>query len=191
MVGRPRDPDLEQRLLAAGWALLTTVGYDRLTLTKVAADAEAHRTDVYRRWSSKAQFVTDVLAEHLPPVSAVDTGTLRGDLRAYLDALARSWSAPWMDGLVGLMADLRTDPDAELAFRLLGEARGGHMRAALERAASRGEIAQPLPGELLGDVLEGPLMHRRLVARAVLTPAYLDAVADIALDLLVRGAIAR
>src|SRR5690242_4609425 len=113
MPGRPRDPELEKRLLAAAWALLTTSGYDALTLTKVAAEAKAHRTDVYRRWSTKAQLVTDVLAVHLPPISQFDTGSLLGDIRAYLEDLAASWRAPWIDGLVGLLADLRHDPDAE------------------------------------------------------------------------------
>src|SRR3954468_22368206 len=100
MAGRPRDPELEQRLLGAAWSLLRSRGYDALTLTKVAAQAQAHRTDVYRRWSSKAQLVVDVLAEHLPPVSDPDTGTLRSDLRAIIDDFAESWSSSWIDGLM-------------------------------------------------------------------------------------------
>ena len=54
MSGRPRDPGLEQRLLSAAWTLLTENGYDALNLTKVAAQAGAHRSDVYRRWPNKA-----------------------------------------------------------------------------------------------------------------------------------------
>jgi AcrR family transcriptional regulator len=74
VTGRPRDPELEQRLLAAAWQLVTSEGYDALTLTKVATEAKAHRTDVYRRWGSKALLVADAMAAHLPPVPAVDTG---------------------------------------------------------------------------------------------------------------------
>lgn len=177
MAGRPRDPDLEQRLLAAAWSLLTSGGYDALTLTKVAAQANAHRTDVYRRWSSKAQLVTDVLAEHLPPVSEFDTGTLRGDIRVYLDDLAAAWSSPWIEGFVGLLADLRRDVDAELAFRLLAERRGQPMRDALARAVERGEIGELPELGLAGDLLEGPLMHRRMIGRQPLTADYLDALA--------------
>lgn len=180
MAGRPRDPQLDSRLLAAGWDLLTLHGYDDLTHTKVAAHAQAHRTDVYRRWPTKAQLVVDVLAAHLPPVSACDTGTLLGDLRAYLHDLAASWSSPWMDGVVGALADLRQDPDAELAFMALGLRRGQAMRDALDRAVQRGEL-EALPSlELLGDLLEGPLMHRRMIARQPLTEDYLDAVAQVA-----------
>jgi AcrR family transcriptional regulator len=162
-------------LLAAAWSLLTSHGYDALTLTKVAAVAQAHRTDVYRRWSSKAQLVTDVLAEHLPAVSAIDTGTLLGDIRRYLEDLAASWSSSWIDGLVGLLADLRHDPDAELAFRMLAERRGQSMRDALVRAVERGDMTEVPDLQLAGDLLEGPLMHRRMIGRQPLTTDFLDA----------------
>jgi AcrR family transcriptional regulator len=180
VAGRPRDPELERRLLSAAWSLLTTSGYDALTLTRVAAEAEAHRTDVYRRWATKAQLVTDALAAHLPGVSDTDTGSLRGDIRSYVEDLAVSWSSSWVDGLVGLLADLRHDPAAELAFRQLAERRGRSMREGLERAVARGEIDDVPDLGLAGDLLEGPLMHRRMIGRQPLTPDYLDLVADTA-----------
>lgn len=190
MPGRPRDPDLERRLLAAAWSLLTSHGYDALTLTKVAAQAKAHRTDVYRRWSSKAQLVTDVLAAHLPPVTEVDTGALLSDLRAWIDDLAVAWSSPWIDGLVGLLADLRQDVEAELAFRKMAELRGRPMRDAIARAVERGELPQAPDLSLVGDLLEGPLMHRRLIGRQPLTPDYLEAVARTAQRLLTGTTVA-
>ena len=177
MSGRPRDPELEKRLLSAAWSLLTNHGYDALTLTQVAATANAHRTDVYRRWPSKARLVTDALAAHLPPVSEFDTGSLHSDIRAYLKDLAVAWSSPWIDGVVGLIADLRHDIDAEVAFRAMAERRGRPMRDAVDRAVHRGELDEVPDLGLLSDVLEGPLMHRRIVARQPLTPDYLDAVA--------------
>lgn len=184
MPGRPRDPELERRLLAAAWSLLTSEGYDGLSMTKVATSAAAHRTDVYRRWSTKAQLVTDVLAEHLPPVKDVDTGTLQGDVRAYLAALAKSWSSDWIDGLMGLVGDLRRDPDAELAFRQMAERRGAPMRDAMARAVERGELTELPDMRLAGDLLEGLLMHRRMIGRQPLTPGYLDAVAETAVRVL-------
>lgn len=189
MAGRPRDGALERRLLAAAWSLLTSHGYDALTLTRVAAEAGAHRTDVYRRWPSKARLVTDALAAHLPPVSQHDTGSLLGDIRAYLDDLAASWSSAWIDGVVGLLADLRHDVDAELAFRAMGERRGQPMRTAIERAVARGEIEGVADLSLAGDLLEGPLMHRRLIGRQPLTPDYLDAAAHSAHRLLTGSAV--
>lgn len=189
MPGRPRDLDLDKRLLGAAWSLLQREGYAALTLTKVASRAGAHRTDVYRRWSSKAQLVVDVLDEHLPPVAEVDTGTISADLRAVIADFAASWSSPWIDGLVGLTADLQHDPDAELAFRAMAERRGAPLRNAIARARERGEIGDPPDLSLVGDLIEGPLMHRRMIGRGPLTSAYLDAVAVAAHRLLTGSTV--
>jgi AcrR family transcriptional regulator len=190
VTGRPRDPELEGRLLAAAWELLKSDGYDALSMTKVAARADAHRTDVYRRWSTKAQLVTDVLAEHLPPIVEVDTGSLAGDVRAYIGDLAKSWSSDWVDGLMGLTGDLRNDPDAELAWRNLSSKRGGVMRRSLQRAIDRGELPELPDLTVAGDLFEGPLMHRRMIGRQPLTPEYLDAIAAVAVRILTAGVTA-
>jgi AcrR family transcriptional regulator len=191
VAGRHRDPDLEKRLLAAGWSLLQRRGYRALTLSQVAKQAQAHRSDVYRRWASKALLVVDVLAEHLPPISNVDTGTLLSDLRALLDNLAAGWSSLWIDGLVGLAADLQHDPDAELAFREMVVRRGEPVRNVITRAIERGEIRELPDLALFGNVLEGPLIHRRVVGRQLLTPDFLDAVALLAHGVLTGTAVRR
>jgi AcrR family transcriptional regulator len=178
MAGRPRDPELEQRLLAATWNLLTEGTYAELTLARVAAHAGAHRSDVYRRWSTKSLLVADALAAHVPPISDVDTGSLRADLRVYLDDLAQSWSAPWMDSLVGWLAELAEDVDAETIFRDLGLRRGRSLRNSLQRALERGEITDLPDARLIAALLEGPLMHSRMVARRAPSAEFLDAVAD-------------
>ena len=177
MTGRPRDLGLEKRLIDATWSLLVSDGYESLTLSKVAALAQAHRTDVYRRWATKAQLVTDALPSHIPPVLPVDTGTLLGDIRAYVSDLAQSWSSDWILALVGLLADLPRDAEAELAFRTFSEGRGLAMRDALRRAVERGELAEMPDPQRYADFFEGPLMHRRLIAMRPLTEEFLDVVA--------------
>lgn len=177
-MGRPRDPQLEQSLRLAAWRILTTEGYGPLTLAKVAADAGAHRTDVYRRWSTKAHLVADAMAEHLPPVGPIDTGSLEGDMRQYVEELWRAWSSPWVDGLVGLVSDLADDAAAAASFRALTSRRGGPLRIALARAADRAEIADDLDAQMVGDLLEGPIMHRRVIGRQGMSRAELHVLAD-------------
>lgn len=180
MSGRPRDPELEQRLLAAAWSILTEESYAALTLAQVAVRAGAHRSDVYRRWPNKIRLVADAVTAHVPPVSEADTGSLLSDFRAYVDDLARSWSAPWMDSLVGWLSDLADDAEAEAAFRAMGLRRGSSLRSSLERAVERGEIPPEPDGELISAFLEGPLMHMRMVRRHPPTGDFLDAVASAA-----------
>jgi hypothetical protein len=62
---------------------------------------------------------------------------------------------------------------------MMSRQRAQPMRDAIVRAVRRGELADVPDLALLGDLLEGPLMHRRLLARQVMTLDELDALADI------------
>lgn len=177
MPGRPRDHELERRLLDAAWTLLHDDGYDAVTLSGVATRAGAHRTDLYRRWGSKAALITDALRAHLPPVAEVDTGSLRTDLRAFLTDLDRAWSAGWADGMIGLLADLGRDPRAERAFHAISDERAQPLIDALARAVRRGEVAEVPEPALIGNLLEGPLMHRRAFGTTPMSSQALDTIA--------------
>ncbi|MER7182412.1 TetR/AcrR family transcriptional regulator [Streptomyces hyaluromycini] len=83
---RRRGAALESALLAAAWDELMENGYERLTMEAVAERARTSRPVIARRWGSRQElFAAAVLHwidHNRPPVP--DTGTLRGDLLAYL-----------------------------------------------------------------------------------------------------------
>jgi hypothetical protein len=116
---------------------------------------------------------------------------LESDIRAVIEDFAASWSSPWIDGLMGLAADVQRDPDAELAFRQMAEHRGAPVSRCINQALTRGEITRLPDLALLGDLIEGPLMHRRMVGRQPLTPEYLDTVAAVAYRVLTAQESAR
>ena len=120
--------------------------------------------------------MADVLVEFLPPVPDVDTGTLLGDLRAFAEDLAGAWDQPWNDGLVGFLSDLRRDGEAERTFRGLVSRRSQPLVDAISRAVRRGEIGEVPEPALVGNLLEGPLMHRRMFGGQPMTPCELDVV---------------
>ena len=62
-VGRPRDETREAAILEATLAVLSDVGYDRLTIDAVATKAKASKATVYRRWPNKAALVVDALPD--------------------------------------------------------------------------------------------------------------------------------
>src|SRR5919107_830395 len=82
---RPRvEGERESEILEAALALLAQVGYDRMTMDAVAAEAKAGKATLYRRWSTKASLVVDALLRSKQALQApsVDTGSLREDLIA-------------------------------------------------------------------------------------------------------------
>ena len=51
--GRPADPDIEQRVLAAALTVYGEVGWAGFTLDRVARRAPVGKAALYRRWPSK------------------------------------------------------------------------------------------------------------------------------------------
>src|ERR1700679_3413043 len=84
--GRPLDASRDDALRASALDLLATIGYDRLTIDKIAAHAGAGKATIYRRWSGKAELIVDALMCQKGALPAApDTGSLRGDLTALID----------------------------------------------------------------------------------------------------------
>jgi AcrR family transcriptional regulator len=83
---RRRGAALEAELLAAAWEVLRENGYAGFTLEAVAKQAGTSRPVIARRWASRHDLVRATIAQAAAtrPVPTPDTGSLRGDLIAYM-----------------------------------------------------------------------------------------------------------
>lgn len=59
--GRPRDPAIEEAIIASTRKLLATKGYSSMTIRDIVTDAGVTRPTLYRRWSDKYALVLDAL----------------------------------------------------------------------------------------------------------------------------------
>jgi AcrR family transcriptional regulator len=86
---RRRGAALEDELLAAAWEVLRENGYAGFTLEAVARQAGTSRPVIARRWTSRHDLVRATIAHAAAtrPISTPDTGSLRGDLIAYMREL--------------------------------------------------------------------------------------------------------
>ena len=92
--GRPRDPAVDEAILAAAVDLLGEAGYARLTMEQVAARAGVGKASVYLRWPNKVALVAEAIQHRSGVVPEVpNTGSLREDILLFLRALLRSRSA--------------------------------------------------------------------------------------------------
>lgn len=159
---RPRvEGEREQEILAAALGVLAEVGYDRLTMDAVAQAAHASKATLYRRWSSKAALVVEALQCQESPQEVPDTGTLRGDLLA----LFCDRGGPADDAAVavftGVLTALARDPEFAVAFRRDFLApKSALLRAVLERARDRGEVAADADLDLLMHVVPALVVHQ-------------------------------
>lgn len=145
---------------------LAEVGYDRLTMEMVAALARAGKGALYRRWSCKADLVADALAAGHPKLETPDTGSLRGDIEAFLaQAPDHPGDAQMLTVVTGLFTAASRNPDLAAAFRKrFIEPRKQIMRTIVRRGIARGEIPPGRDFELIIETVPAFLFSQGVVS---------------------------
>src|SRR4051812_30241495 len=72
--GRPRSEHADRAILTAALEILRDDGYRAVTMDAVAKRAGVARTTIYRRWSSSASILVDVLIELGTQVAPAPSG---------------------------------------------------------------------------------------------------------------------
>ncbi len=165
---RSRDP----AILNAALAALTENGYDATNMDDIAARAGVGKAAIYRRWSSKAALITDVLVYWRPDLrtdDAPDTGSLTGDIEALIErAVAYDNGLITNDLVLRVALEATRDPQLATALDDLMLLRGGRqISTILARAVARGEIAANRDWSLVADVLTAMSLLRVLNGRTV------------------------
>jgi AcrR family transcriptional regulator len=175
---RSRDP----AILNAALAALTEHGYDATNMNDIAARAGVGKAAIYRRWSSKAALITDVLVYWRPDLTSddtPDTGSLTGDFDALVERAARNDDNLISQDLV-LRFALEAAHDPELASALddliLHKGRR-EISAILERAAARGEISGDRDWSLVADALTA-MGLMRVIGGQIVDAKFVRAVID-------------
>ena len=159
--GRPRSERARQAVLAAALALAAEAGPAGLTMEAIARRAGVSKETLYRWWHSKIEVVLDAMVDRgQQTVPLPDTGTLAGDLRAFLHATADSLDLGTARLLQSLAAAAAADEDTAIAIRdRFLAARRAALGQLLQRAAGRGEIDPGRAGLAL-DFVYGSLWYR-------------------------------
>ena len=165
--GRPRDPGVDAAIRAATLELLAQAGYARLTMDQVAARARVSKSSLYLRWPNKVALVADALQHRARAVPEVpDTGSLPGDMRVFLLGLLRSRGEA-ARALAAVSGEIATNPELRQAWhRGLAGMLTGCLRAIVDRAVARGELAADSDAELLAELPLSLLQNWRLERRA-------------------------
>ena len=164
---RPRvEGERESEILDAALALLALVGYDRMTMDAIAAEAKAGKATLYRRWSTKAALVVDAILRSKETLQApeTDTGSLRGDLIAMACGHGGLSDERTSQTMAGVITALHHDPDFAEEFRTrVVQPKLEVGRRVFERARARGEITADLDLDLFAPALAGIVLHRSFV----------------------------
>ncbi|MEC3952648.1 TetR/AcrR family transcriptional regulator [Nocardia sp. CDC153] len=150
-------------ILTATMELVAERGYPALTMDAVAARANASKATIYRRWRNKAELVKAALDAYDAEQNAEipDTGTLRGDLVAVLEALRHKSSDRFTAMINGLIAAMKHDPELAAALREhIENEELSPFHDALQRAIARGELSADTDTDLIHDVAEAMILRQ-------------------------------
>jgi len=108
----------------------------------------------------------------------IDTGSLRSDLLAALQAMRSSLSG--QDALIlGLLIAMRRDPELAAAVRdQVLDAKRQVLGAAIDRAIARGDIPADTDTALLAEISSAVLLSRLLVTGEPLDDAFVQHLVD-------------
>jgi AcrR family transcriptional regulator len=183
----PLDPRVlvsRERVLTTTLDLLTETGLGELTIDDISRRSGVAKTTIYRHWPNRSALVIDACSrmtdgQEAPP----DTGSLEGDLRAILAGIADLLgTARWSSILPSIVDAAEHDPEFAGIHSRIQHGHAAPLRAALDRAAVRGEIPPAADRNAIAAALLGPLFYRRWFSREQIDAEFVE--------MIIRSAIA-
>lgn len=166
-IGAKRNPASQEAILDAAEAILNEEGIGGFSIEAVARRARAGKPTIYRWWPNRTALMLDVYKRFKFQRAFPDTGSLRGDLVAFLENQLLGF---WKDSLCGtvyraVIAEAQNDPDAAAALFAYQTERKKVALEMITRAKARGEIGEEVNGELIVDMVVSFAWHQLLIGR--------------------------
>lgn len=142
--GRPRDSELDERILEAGRQLLSAGGVDALAFGSVAEAAGTTRQALYRRYPDKSALAVAVVASLASMRPDERSGDHFADLVAELTSFRGGITGINGIGLIGGVLSETFEPQVVAAYRDgVVAPRRRRIAAILASAVSDGELTAP------------------------------------------------
>ncbi len=181
--GRPRDPQTDERIIAAAADLLRRRGFERMTVDDVAAEAGVGKATVYRRWPSKDDLAVAAMQRlYAVEVPHPDTGSIRGDLaESYRSVLTFLGSPEGSAYLKMSIAESVRDERIAALYRSATENAEERARQMFVRAKERGELREDVDLDCCVQWLGGIIATRTITGRPLPTVDDVDHLVDMTL----------
>ncbi|WP_239338217.1 TetR/AcrR family transcriptional regulator [Frankia sp. CiP3] len=186
--GRPRDDSRDGAIRRATLQLLAEVGYDGVTMDRVATRAKAGKATIYRRWPSKVALVMDAITtitEQSVPIP--DTGSFRMDMLAFISSFRDAIGDDRGRIIAELVSEMPRNSELREALRngLLAQ-RKTASDVIVHRGIVRGEISAEVDHTVLMELGPALVLQRVLLSGEVVDAAFMERIVD---DLIVPYAV--
>jgi len=173
-VGRPRDPDAERAIIETTLSMIGERGFEGVRMADIAKRAGVAKATMYRRWSSKTDLVVAAL-QSAPPLTSVDSGSLRTDLlelvRQFLGVSRAVPVVGLLAALAALAAERQKEPRIASVLDPFVADRMRPFTEAFQRAMARGEVDPDADLGMATAMLGGPIVMRLFFGGATDEPS--------------------
>lgn len=178
-----RNERSRRAILAAAIALISELGYDRVSIEAIAKRAGVGKQTIYRWWPSKGAVALEALDDSLATViDFVDTGDIVEDLRTHMKNVTQLMNSTEISPVMqGLIAAAQSDPALSRAhLDHVIEPAIAYWQERIERAQNSGDIRADADPQAIIDMLFGAMYLRLLLHTRPPEPEQIDAALDIA-----------
>ncbi|MEU3572470.1 TetR/AcrR family transcriptional regulator [Kitasatospora sp. NPDC036755] len=189
---RRRGRELEKAIFEATLDQLTSGGYARLTMERVASAARTGKAALYRRWASKDELVIDALDATLPrPYDTPDLGSARDELHRIVEEFAQAMTSPVGSALNALMGEIdheRAEVFKAFITNRVIEPTARTILEILRRGAERGDVRPGAATPLVADVIPAVLLYQvKIRGLEGMGPGFAGRLVDEVLEPMIRA----
>lgn len=173
-MARTLSEEARAKILVAAQTVLGEYGVDGFTVEEVVKRSGVAKTTVYRHFPNGNELMLAGLDCMVQTFPTPNTGSLRGDLEAFMSNVLPMVSDPsFACTVLGVMAAAASDPEIAEVHKAMMAERLGPIATILDLAKGRGELPQDLDMDLALDFIEGPFFMRQMVRQAPMDEATL------------------
>jgi AcrR family transcriptional regulator len=172
--------ELRERVLAAGLDELSRWGIERFSVGALAARHGIDEALIRKYWGDRQRLALDLLLSWDGTDNvAVDTGSLRGDLRALATNLAHYVNTVQGRSLLRALVLADRVSYVDETRNMFWVRRLNTLRVVLDRAAERGELRDGVELVAAIQLLTGPINVRALYTVDPIEDPYCETIADL------------
>ncbi len=176
--GRPRDPQIQERVMTTTLQLLADKGYANVRIDEIVKLSGVAKTTIYRRWPSLPHLVVETIASTIGERMMPQSDDPVSDLRLACAMLVSSVNAG-RDSWLAVAMDLHRQQDETLRAyyrnRIVEPARQ-LLVTALQRVSAAGELHCAVPCPDLADLLIGGVIYRLVMLHEPITQEQIDTI---------------
>lgn len=167
--GRPRDPEINERILQETRRLLAEHGYTRMSVDAVASAVGVSRPTIYLRWPSKEKLVIAAISDLERAEDVPLSGDTYADLRRVLNEVQVSFVDHGNARLIGpIQIERQHSPELFEEFqKKLLKPRRSSLRRIVEQGIAAGVIFEDLNVDTAVNAIIGSLYAKLMTGEDV------------------------